>query len=301
MTLATDTTKLTPKKVAWFVLDLALVLLLPLVVTSIIGVYQLSHPPKIISTRTPKDANLTYKDVTLKSTDGISVAAWDVDATAPSDTAILVLHGYGDDKGDILSRVAFLAPQYRLLLIDFRSFGKSGGGYTTIGQKEIADAQAGIDYLRGQGVKRIGIYGFSMGGAVALRAAARNQDVAVVVTEEAYADIRTMVEQPYRYLGPLRWPLVNVIVAVTDLVLHADAKKDTPTAAASTLHVPVLVIHARGDTDVPIAEAEALKTALAGDNSASFWFSDGVVEGQSPIDFSTQVKNFFDGALGATH
>ncbi len=259
---------LTPRKIATFVIDAILVIMAPILVTVAIGILQTVRPEKLVSDRTPKDLGLAYEDVTLKTADGIAIAGWYVPAAQATDAAVLVLHGYPADKGDILPRAAFLQKDYNLLLIDFRSLGKSGGSYTTLGPKEVGDALAAVDELKRRGMKRIGVYGFSMGASVALMMLPRTDAVDAVVSEAANADLRSVIEEPYRYLGPLKGIAAAVTSVVARLALGIDIVRDSPATAVAGTKKPILLIHSRGDQVVPFSEAEALKERLKDDPAA---------------------------------
>src|SRR5207244_10777079 len=86
--------------------------------------------------------------------------------------ALVLLHGYPAEKADVLPIAAALAPRFTVLLLDQRYFGQSGGRATTIGYRERGDLRRAIDVLAARGFNEVGVFGFSLGGAVALLAAA---------------------------------------------------------------------------------------------------------------------------------
>lgn len=99
--------------------------------------------------------------------------------------AVIMLHGFGsskDEVGGMYAREAAALAERGIasLRISFRGFGKSDGdtGATTIDQ-QVEDAVAAAEYLRAQeGVdeSRLGLLGFSLGGGVAVLAAAEHPD-----------------------------------------------------------------------------------------------------------------------------
>ncbi|HTK03964.1 MAG TPA: alpha/beta fold hydrolase [Candidatus Eisenbacteria bacterium] len=286
--------KLTLGRVLGMLGTALLVVLLPLSVTVAVGIFQMVRPDKVVSTRTPKDLGLAYEDVRLKTDDGIDVAAWYVPAETPSGSSVLALHGYPTDKGDILPRVAFLAKKYDLLLIDFRSFGESGGTYTTLGPKELADAQAGIAWLRAKGAKKIGVYGFSMGGAVGLMTLGGHPSPDAVAAEAAYADLWQVMEEPYKYLGPLKRACAWMTALAARAILGIDVDRASPAAAVADTKKPVLLIHSKNDKVVPFSHAELLKERLKDDPLAETWFTDNEGHGEPSTDFPAHVQDFFD-------
>jgi uncharacterized protein len=286
---------LTPKKIGSFVLTALVVVLAPLTFTVLLGLYQTVRPEKVLSTVTPKDVGLAFEDVVLTTADGLRLAAWYVPAVTPSDAAVVVLHGYPADKGDLLSRAAFLAQTYDLLLIDFRSFGKSEGSYTTLGPKEVEDVLAAVRYLDEVKKKsRIGVYGFSMGGTVALTSLAKTDRVDAVVSEAAWGDNRLMAEQPYRYLGPLKTACAALTVYAARVALGVDVDAASPVRAAKEAKVPILLIHSRRDQVVPFIHAELLASALGSNPALETWFTDELGHGEPSLEFPARVQAFFD-------
>jgi uncharacterized protein len=116
--------------------------------------------------------------------DGIAgiVAVPENAITAPG---VLLLHGFAshkDEVGDLYKRLAVALAAQRIvsLRIDFRGCGESAGDLsdTTIDQ-QVADAQTGYKYLAGLFVvdsTRIGVVGFSLGGAIAVLSAAQRPE-----------------------------------------------------------------------------------------------------------------------------
>jgi dipeptidyl aminopeptidase/acylaminoacyl peptidase len=262
-----------------------------------VGTYQAVRPARQVTSETPRDLRLAYEDVKLKTADGVDVAAWYVPAKDGGKDAILVLHGYPTDKGDILPRASFLADKYSLLLLDFRYFGASGGRYTTVGLKETAEALAGIDYLKKRGAERVGIYGFSMGAAVALETLDHSSDVAAVAAETPYADLRSVAAEPYRYLGPLKGTFAELTMLVARALTGVDPDASSPRAAASRTKVPVLLMHAKDDPVVSFSNAEAIAAALKDDPGAETWFPAQGGHGEPSSDFAKTVLSFFDRTL----
>lgn len=276
------------------VFEAAIIIAVPLVFIAILGTYQSVRPAKIASEKTPKDAGMeTFEEVGLTTADGIFIAGWFVPAKTPSGAAVLVLHGYPADKSDLLDRAAFLHERYDLLFIDFRYFGKSGGSYSTVGAREVEDALAAIAELERRGIERIGVYGFSMGGAVALTALDRTDAVDAVVAEAPYADLRLIGEEPYRYLGPFRGPAAWLTGLLAKLAFGVDVDKVSPEASAARTDVPVLLIHSKKDKVIPFIHAERIQAALKDDPNAEFFFPEGLAHGEASVEFAKRVDDFF--------
>ena len=123
---------------------------------------------------------------------------------------VLMLHGFGssrDEVGGMYAReAAALAEQgIASLRIDFQGFGKSDGdtGATTV-QGQVADAEvalAALATLDGVDPARIGVLGFSLGGADAMLLAAAHPDTVKALATwssvgDLHADFLGILGQP---------------------------------------------------------------------------------------------------------
>src|SRR5207245_11396386 len=91
--------------------------------------------------------------------------------------ALALLHGYPAEKADVLPLAAALSPCFTVLLRDQGYSGESGGHATTIGFRERGDLRRAIDFLESRGFKEVGVFGLSLGGAVALLAAGEDPGI----------------------------------------------------------------------------------------------------------------------------
>ncbi len=87
--------------------------------------------------------------------------------------AIIVQHGYGGHSGSVLHIAKIFYQQgFGVLTMDLRAHGRSGGELVTFGRDEAKDMQYAFDYLVSRkevNADKIGLYGWSLGGATVLR------------------------------------------------------------------------------------------------------------------------------------
>ena len=150
-------------------------------------VEMLSRPAHAtICCTTPGDKGFDYEGVTLTTSDGIELKGWYIPAR--NRAAIILLHGYGGNRLEMLNRAVMLARNgYGVLLYDERASGESGGSLRTFGWLDVNDVPLALAYLRQRSEvdpQRIGILGFSVGGQIALRAAAQSDRIKAIVAEE---------------------------------------------------------------------------------------------------------------------
>ena len=142
--------------------------------------------PTSICCATPADLDLAYEQVTLTSGDGVILSGWYIPSR--NKAAVILLHGYGANRTEMLGRAGALARHgYGVLLYDLRAHGESGGDWRTYGWLDVKDVDAALVFLQNRAdldPERIGILGFSIGGQIALRAAAQSDRLKAVVADD---------------------------------------------------------------------------------------------------------------------
>ena len=137
------------------------------------GAGLLIHPPAMSPvTIFPDRYGLPYEKVSFGTQDGLTLAGWFVPSSSGRDKTILVCHGWGDNKGEILEQTLFLnrSEGFNLLFFDFRGHGESEKALVTLGKMELLDFNAAMDYLKKERpacAANLGVFALSMGAAVA--------------------------------------------------------------------------------------------------------------------------------------
>ncbi|MDH3806164.1 MAG: alpha/beta hydrolase, partial [Gammaproteobacteria bacterium] len=148
----------------------------------------LSGVPGRTLTMTPADAGMDYQDVSIETTDGVTLHGWYI--AGRSSQVLLFFHG---NAGNISHRLDSIG-QFRelglsVLIIDYRGYGQSEGRTTENGI--YRDADAAWRYLiesRGVVASDIIIFGRSLGASVASRLAARHRPLALIV-ESSFSSV----------------------------------------------------------------------------------------------------------------
>jgi uncharacterized protein len=269
-----------------------LIVVVFLLVFSLWGFYSSIRPPRIHSSVTPNHFKMVYEDLSFQTEDGLTLRGWFVPSANAAAKTLILLHGYPADKGNILPPLAFLHDDFNLLFFDFRYLGQSEGRYSTAGAKEVDDLLAAVEFLNSRGIERVGVWGFSMGGAVALMALEKAPAIKAVVSESSYANLGDMASR----LFPI--PLLNHAVGYLvrlwgKLFLGIDIDEVSPAEGVRNSTIPILVIHSTADHVIPFSHAQALQQALAENPRAEFWFHEDFVHGQLSPEYQTRVREFF--------
>jgi len=264
--------------------------LLWLILFSLFTFYMSIHPQKIVTEFEPSDFGLEYEEINFKSTDGIKLSGWFI-PNNKTKSAIIVMHGYPADKANLLGMAEFLAKDFNVLLFDFRSFGKSEGSYTTAGYLERNDLLGAMNYLeKEKNITKIGLYGFSLGGAVALMT--NHENVKAIVTDSAYARLSHMVEHMYRIFFIFKYPLVYLTKLYGILFLRVNIDDASPVDNMKNLKIPVLLIHAEKDSQIPLKEAYLLHDS---NKKAELWI---VKNAEHGMTHSIDTKKYEEKVIG---
>lgn len=228
--------------------------------------YAVIKPMRSSNNSTPEKVGLDYEAFKLSVEDTIDLDAVFVPATVPAKANLLMLHGIGSCKEVYYGLLPELtAMGYNVLLWDQRAHGKSGGTYTTFGYKERHDVAKGLDWLdaKTNGLPA-GVYGNSMGGAVALQSMATDERLGFGLIESTFTDLPA-ITQSYgsRLIG------LSVPRWLTDRVLRnageiAKFKPFTvrPVDMAPAITQPVQLIHGSADANINVKNAHTLFEAL---------------------------------------
>jgi dipeptidyl aminopeptidase/acylaminoacyl peptidase len=258
---------------------------------SLVSFWLAVRPPRLSIPLGPGDFRLTVESVTITADDGVKLAAWLVPrAGAP---AIVLLHGYPAEKADLLPIAAALAPRFTVLLLDQRYFGQSGGHATTLGFRERRDLGRAIDFLAARGFDRVGVFGLSLGGAVALMTAADDPRIRAVAAYAPFADLRALAYALYRWLWYLKYPFVGLLRGWSLVFFGHDITTVSPERAAPAIAVPVLLVASREDEQIPFEHAERLRRALTANPRSEFVFAERGRHGELPRGFEASLARFF--------
>lgn len=265
-------------------------------IVSFSGFLSAIRPSKVHSSITPASFGLDFEKITLKTRDGVELKGWLI-PKQNSGKIIIGLHGYPADKGNILPALTFLKEDFNLLLFDFRYFGESSGSYTTIGAKEVNDLLAAVEFAKERGFQKIGIWGFSMGGAVALMTASKTSDINAIVSDSAYASLSLFTQEPYQNLAFFKYPLAFFIRLWPRIFFGMSIDDASPIKKIKGVKIPILLVHSPDDEVVPFSHALLLKDVLKDNPRAEFWFEGGVLHGQVQKEYQKRVGEFFQKSL----
>ena len=201
----------------------------------------------------PKDTGLPQENITIETFDGLHLSCWFVLQKKNSRGTILYLHGVGDCK---IAGVPFAKCLYNkgfnVILYDSREHGESEGYFCTYGFYEKHDVSAVVNYLQSRKdikLGKIGIFGTSMGAAVAIQAAAIDRRITAIVSEASYTNLRTVFVDYQKRIIKLPWHFLrNIALTQSQKMANFKARLVSPLEDIKRVHIPLLITHGKNDS-----------------------------------------------------
>jgi len=266
--------------------------------------YVSTHPPRLPILSDPARLGMPFEEIAMVSRDGTRLSGWRIPSER-TEGAIVLCHGHPFHRALVLPWAAMLHPgPWDLILFDFRAAGRSGGHRCTLGLDEVGDLQGALDWQekdrRTAGLP-VGVFGLSLGGAVALLAASRDPRIGAVATHGAFATLDRAIEQRGRLLlGPLGPLLASSARRFGRRWLPSDPERVAPVnVIAQIAPRPVLLFHGRRDRIVPCSDAELLFAAAREPKSLCVLpraFHVGIPR-RDREQYADRLRSFFLGAL----
>ena len=185
--------------------------------------------------------------------DGIALRAWYYTPDEPNNKAIVLFHGVGSNREDMVALGnLFLKQGYSVLEPDLRGHGESGG-IATYGVLEAGDTSAWVDWLEKRG-QWSGVYGFgaSLGASVLLESLEHETRFRAVVAESPYFDFRSIADERIARMLPAgtKWvagPFVESGMLWARLRDGVDLRNASAADGLRFTTTPVLLIHGLSD------------------------------------------------------
>lgn len=248
----------------------------------------------------PKDAGLPQENVSVETFDGLHLSGWFV-AQRKAIGTVIYLHGVGDCKIAGVPFAQFLFHKgFNIFLYDSREHGESEGYYCTYGFYEKYDVSAVITYLQSRKdvkIGKIGIFGTSMGGAVAIQAAAIDPRISAIISEGSYTALRTVFVDYQKRIIKLPWHFLrNIALVQSQKMANFKARLVAPIEDIKRVHVPILIVHGKNDSFIKSEYSKMLcdaanepKRLLLIDNAGhnDVWEVGGVV-------YKDSIASFFE-------
>ncbi len=191
---------------------------------------------------TPADMAMKYKELYLTTEDNVRINAWYV----PSETnrgTVLFCHGNGGNISTLSETIKMAnGLGLNIMVFDYRGYGKSDG--TSSENGTYLDAERCYNYLTtdlSTPPEKIIVWGRSLGGAVAVDLAAK-QNPALLIVESSFTSLRAVTTDitGFKYVTAVYGKQYNSIEKI------------------SSVKCPVMIIHSSEDDMIGVHHGKAL-------------------------------------------
>ena len=197
--------------------------------------------PDHVTDRDPSHIGLRFEDVFFTTQDGLRLHGWFIPHQEARATLVW-FHGNAGNISDRLLNIKLLHDRIEtnIFIFDYRGYGRSEG--TASEKGTYLDGEAAIKYLLGRddaGVRRLILFGRSLGAAVAAEMAIRFNSLGLIL-ESPFVSIREMARAIFPSL-PIAWLLRTRYDTMEKVRL---------------IKTPILVLHGDRDATVPFAQGK---------------------------------------------
>ncbi len=232
------------------------------------------------------------EEVWLPTEDGVAIRVWYY--PSKNGAAILVLGGVTGSLGRSLPPTeALIQAGFGVVQVDSRSCARPPAA-VTLGANELYDAEAALAFLLTRpevDASRIGALGFSMGGATAIRLAARHAEIQAVVRDGGFAQLADLFT-PSEGASPFQAGFRYLLGALFRLRTGVDPREVNPLAEIARLSPrPVYLIYGETEAQPGLAQFQAARAPK------TLWIVPGGAHGRNhlvaPEEYTQRVLEFF--------
>ena len=216
----------------------------------------------------PSDYGVAFERITLKTDDGLNLAAWRTWAnTESAKGTIIILSGIMNPSVTAYFGFAkmFADNDWDSLLVEMRARSLSEGTTTGFGMTEWLDVKAAVELLaddKAVCTLPIVAMGTSMGGATVLTAAGELPGINAVISLSAFATFTDMAVELLpaygvpKFIARIDRPFINMVLGFR---LGFDVIKYSPIKGLAKLGSrPLLLMHTTEDAEIPYSQFEKL-------------------------------------------
>ena len=221
---------------------------------------------------TPAQLGLPFQNFKVPTAVG-EMPAWHIPpVSGERDAVAIVIHGHGGQRAQALRMLpALRRGGVGSLFVTFRNaYGapRVGQGFHSLGDQEAEDVLAALEWAAQAGYKRAVLYGFSMGGNIALCVAQRPERSALplagVLLDCPVLDWRDVIRANGQRFGIPGFMAAHIGRFVQWLVTRRsgqDFDLVDQLRAAPRFTLPMLLWHGTRDRTVPVEQADAFAAA----------------------------------------
>ena len=256
--------------------------------------------------RGPQVAAATYEDVSLRTSDGLTLKGWFFPVRGTR--AAILIHGRNANRTEFEGRSEhiadfLIADGFSVLLFDLRGHGDSDGERFSLGQFERLDVASAIDFVasRGFAENRIALLGISLGAGTAIQELLLHPKVGAIISDSSYTDASTIVTEKLQQEAGVPGFFTPGVLFMTKIAFGLDGDQVRPIEIVRAHpERAFLFIHCDTDGLVPVHHAQDLRAASANPASALWIAHDcnhAAADDRYPAEYRMRVITFIDSQI----
>src|SRR3972149_2092395 len=276
--------------------------LLIVIFLDIFILYMNSHPSRYPLYVPPSKFNLRYEEVPFQSTDGVRLKGWFIKGSGEGRLpTIIVCHGLGANRSDFTELSAGLSRDgYNVLIFDFRGHGESEKKASSFGYLEQKDLLGALKYLKTRDdvdIEKIGAYGFSMGGAVAILTAAKTHEIKAVISDSSYTSLKEQGKRLFAGSAHPSFLCLKPLVWMYEVFFRIDADDISPVSRIGGIS-PRGIMVIGGGADEQMPSSDAMRLFAGAKAPKEIWLIPGAVHGGTVYmagdEYRKRISKFLD-------
>ena len=243
------------KKIKYSFVGIILILIIVFIGIHFIAPYAITQPQRVNEDITPNDLNLKSDQLNGKTKENFSRSGYWIKSEQDSARGIIILvHGIGGCKEHFLGLSKDLASEgIETIVFDGRAHGKSEGEFCTFGYKEKFDISKIVDEIKNKNPNLpIGIWGNSLGGAIAIQALEIENRIDFGIIESTFTELDKIVfdykKRILKGFGIKR--LSDYALNQASKIADFDFQKVKPIESVKKIEQPILMVHGDADKNI---------------------------------------------------
>lgn len=245
-----------------------------------IAPYGILQPQRMHEDTTPQALGLNSENLSIEVGEGVNIKGYWVKTHQDTAKGIIILvHGVGGCKEHFLDLARNLANEgIESIVCDGRAHGESGGEFCTYGFYEKKDIAKIVDFVKSKSPNLpLGIWGNSLGGAVAIQALAYDERIDFGIIESTFTDLNQIVfDYKKRILKGFGIRFVSdYVLKRAGEIANFPPAEVKPIVAVKNITQPVFIAHGDADKNISYHYGQQLYDNLQSEDKEFVLIKDG--------------------------
>ncbi|MBW1294853.1 alpha/beta hydrolase [Aquimarina litoralis] len=228
-----------------------------------IAPYAIIKPLRVNENLTPIDLGLESDVIEINGADTTKLKGYWIKSKLDTlKGAVIFVHGIGSCKEHGLGVSKLLSEQgIASIVFDGRAHGESTGEFTTYGFHEKKDISKIVDWIKAKNNNiKIGIWGNSLGGAIALQALEFDPRIEFGVIESTFTEMDQIVYDYSKKMmkGIIIKPISDYALKRAGEIANFDPNQVKPINSVTKIEQPILIAHGDADLNISVTYGKQL-------------------------------------------